>query len=422
MKGIVRVFIATGLLLVVAPFAVMATGGPEGGKPAQVTVWSTSDMKPLVEFMQALEKGFNAAHKDVQVKVEFKADQGFEQLLMTSAAAKSGPDVFDWWAGPFTNDMAGRGALLDLTNLYPKEKWNQALGTEYVTINGKKYAVPIELYYEILMYNREAFKKAGLDPNSFPETWDQLMVACAKLKAAGIAPFAFANKEGYIADVLVEGFSIEKFKNAEDLKKTLINGTFTEPRYLEGIAKVKELYDKGYLYEGGMSEPYSLYTSQIISGQAAISRGHGRFYKEVTGKIGKVMGLVTYPKWVEGGLAGKPKIGLNTAWYVMSYTKYPKQSVTVIDDFTSRDSFNTLYKIVGMTPATTNWDSSLIDDAETKAMIAKGAKMGTAPVYYPMYQTAEIYDALTKNYSPYLLGEITAGEFGKRIDEARPKK
>jgi raffinose/stachyose/melibiose transport system substrate-binding protein len=292
---------------------------------------------------------------------------------------------------------------------------------EYVTVNGHRYAVPIELYYEVLMYNRTLFQKAGLDPNKFPETWDQLMDACAKLKAIGVAPFAFANKEGYIADVLVEGFTIEKFKDAEDLKKTLIYGTFTEPRYLEGMAKVKELYDKGYLFEGGMSEPYSLYTSQIISGQAAIARGHGRFYNEVTKQIGNVMGIVTYPMWATGGLAGKPKIGLNTAWYVMSYTKFPKQSVEVLKDFTTRENFNQLYKIVGMTPATTNWDSSLITDEETKKMIAKGAQMGTAPVYYPLYQNSEIYDALTKNYSLYLLGEITAQEFGKRIDAARPK-
>ena len=135
------------------------------------------------------------------------------------------------------------------------------------------------------------------------------------------------------------------------------------------------------------------------------------------------MGLTTYPKWTNGGLAGKPKIGLNTAWYAMSYTKFPKQAAMVIDEFTSRESFNQLYKVVGMTPVTTNWDSStLIDDAETQAMIDKGKKVGTAPVYYPMYQTAEIYDALTKNYSLYLLGEISAKEFGQRIDEARPKK
>lgn len=291
---------AAMLMLALAPLVLFATGtGEPAGKPAQVVVWSTSDMKPLVEWMQALQTSFNAGHKDIQIKVEFKADQGFEQLLMTSAAAKTGPDVYDWWAGPFTTDMGSRGALLDVTTLYPKEKWDQALGVEYVTVNGRRYAVPIELYYEILMYNRDVFKKAGLDPNTFPETWDQLMDACEKLKAIGVAPFAFANKEGYIADVLVEGFSIEKFSDAEDLKKSLIYGTFTEPRYLEGLARVKELYDKGYLFEGGMSEPYSLYTSQIISGQAgncprprpvlqrsdqADRKGHGACYLPQMGR------------------------------------------------------------------------------------------------------------------------------------------
>ena len=135
--------------------------------------------------------------------------------------------------------------------LYPKAKWDQALGTEYVTVGGKKYAVPIELYYEVLMYNRDLFGKAGLDPNKFPETWEQLLNACEKLKAIGVAPFAFANKEGYIADVFVEGFTIQKFKDAEDLKKTLIEGSFAEPRYLEGLARVKELFDKGYMFGAG---------------------------------------------------------------------------------------------------------------------------------------------------------------------------
>jgi raffinose/stachyose/melibiose transport system substrate-binding protein len=421
MKGLSKAVFALCVLCLLAPALATAGGTKEAAGPATLSVWSTSEMKPLVEWMGALETKFNASHKDIQVKVDFKADQGYEQLLMTSAAAKTGPDVFYWWAGPFTNDMAGRGALLDLTTAYPKEAWDQALGVEYVTVAGKRYAVPIELYYEVLMYNRELFKKAGLDPNKFPATWSELMDACAKLKAIGVAPFAFANKEGYIADVLVEGFTIEKFKDAEDMKKTLIAGSFTEPRYLEGMAKVKELYDKGYMFEGGISEPYSLYTSQVISGQAAIARGTGRFLTEVRKQIGDVMGLATYPTWTNGGLAGKPKIGLNTAWYVSAFTKYPKQSVEAVKDFTNKDGFNTLYKIEGTMPATTNWDSTMITDPETRAIIDKAKKVGTAPEYYPLYPTSEIYDALTKYYSLYLLGEITAEQFGQNIDAARPK-
>ena len=47
--------------------------------------------------------------------------------------------------------------------------------------------------------------------------------------------------------------------------------------------------------------------------------------------------------------------------------------------------------------------------------------MGTAPEYYPLYPTSEIYDALTKYYSLYLLGQVTAEQFGQNIDAARPK-
>lgn len=416
------------VLLCLGLVPIFAGGGAESGKesgkteskmPAKVTAWATTDMEPLVKYMEALQEMVNSKRSDVEVTFEFKSDQGYEQLLMTSIAAKSGPDLFNWWAGPFTVDMATRGGLLALDDLYPKEMWDKALGVEYLVVDGKTYGVPTEFYYEILMYNKELFKKAGLDPDNFPETWDELLAACEKLKRIGVAPFAFANKEGYIADVLVEGITVQGFKDGEDVKKSLIQGTFTEPRYLKGMGYVKELYDKGYLYEGGISEPYNLYTQQMISGKAAISRGHGRFYNEVTAEIGDIMGLAVYPKWTEGGLAGKVKTGLNTAWYVTSYTEKPEMTVEVLKEFTSEEGFNMLFEMVGMKPATKDWNQNLVEDPNWRKIISKGQAEGTAPVYYPLYPSGSIYDALTKNYSLYLLGEISAVEFGKRIDAAR---
>ena len=45
----------------------------------------------------------------------------------------------------------------------------------------------------VMWYNKDAFKKAGLDPDKPPKTWPELFEAAKKLKAAGHATCGFSN-------------------------------------------------------------------------------------------------------------------------------------------------------------------------------------------------------------------------------------
>src|SRR3712207_8445012 len=53
------------------------------------------------------------------------------------------------------------------------------------------YAVPL-----LWVYNKQMFEKAGLDPDSPPQTWDAFLDACDKLKGAGITPITGGLKDG----------------------------------------------------------------------------------------------------------------------------------------------------------------------------------------------------------------------------------
>ena len=50
---------------------------------------------------------------------------------------------------------------------------------------GKTYALPINYYTQGLIYNRDLFKKAGLDPDKPPTTWDEVEADAAKISALG---------------------------------------------------------------------------------------------------------------------------------------------------------------------------------------------------------------------------------------------
>ena len=51
--------------------------------------------------------------------------------------------------------------------------------------SSKTYSLPINYYTEGLIYNRDLFKKAGLDPDKPPTTWDEVEADAAKISALG---------------------------------------------------------------------------------------------------------------------------------------------------------------------------------------------------------------------------------------------
>jgi len=60
----------------------------------------------------------------------------------------------------------------------------------YTAPNGQMLSFPLNSSTTVLNYNKDLFRKAGLDPNKPPTTWPELTLAAAKLKASGVAcPF-----------------------------------------------------------------------------------------------------------------------------------------------------------------------------------------------------------------------------------------
>jgi len=58
----------------------------------------------------------------------------------------------------------------------------------------------------VMWYNKDAFKKAGLDPNAPPKTWPEVFDAAKKLQAAGHATCGFAS--AWVTWLNIEQFSV----------------------------------------------------------------------------------------------------------------------------------------------------------------------------------------------------------------------
>ena len=150
-----------------------------------------SDPAPRAAW-EAMAKGFMAANPDVTVKINTFDHEGYKTSIRNFLTADP-PDVVTWYAGNRMAPFVTAGLFDDVSDVWAKESLNTKLksAAASMTINGKQWGVPYTYYQWGIYYRKDIFAKNGI---AVPTTWNELLAACAKLKAAGVTPFAIGTK------------------------------------------------------------------------------------------------------------------------------------------------------------------------------------------------------------------------------------
>ena len=197
------------------------------------------------------------------------------------------------------------------------------------------------------------------------------------------------------------------------------NGTYTDPRVIEFLKLYKELYDKGYFMEGGMNINYtSGYTSQIVGNRAAILL-NGCMYAYTVLKKAQGLensGMAPFPVWGKGKLKDAIPV-MAQVQVIAPWTKHPEAAVTVLKELLSAKYQNKALEMAGVTPVNPNWDRSLVKDPNIKLIYDRMTKKSVSN-FYPLYDYP-VWQAQIRYITLYLLGEISAEEAMKKMDEAK---
>lgn len=137
---------------------------------------------------QQVIKLFQAKHKNITVKGEFKDWNGYWDSLATTAAAQEAPDVIQM-DETYLASYAERGALLDLNTVRAHldtggiDKKVLATGM----VEGKQYAVPTGLTAYSMVVNTDLLAKYKIElPDDDTWTWDDLKEIGGRIsKASG---------------------------------------------------------------------------------------------------------------------------------------------------------------------------------------------------------------------------------------------
>ncbi len=161
-------------------------------------LWWHSMTGGLNDWVVDLANGFNASQKDFKVVPAYKG-QYDESMTAAIAAFRAGnaPHILQVFEVGTATMMASKGAIVPVGKVladagikFDPKAYIPAVVGYYTAPSGQMLSFPFNSSTTILNYNKDLFKKAGLDPNKPPATWPELVSAAAKLKASGVVcPF-----------------------------------------------------------------------------------------------------------------------------------------------------------------------------------------------------------------------------------------
>ena len=327
---------------------------------------------------QDIAKAYEADHPDVKITFQFLENEAFKAKLPTLLQSNDPPSMFYTWAGGVLKAQSETGALLDLKPAMDADNgaWRNSISAAAVdsmTFNGGVWAAPVQSGVVSFFYNRELFKKAGVDAASI-KTWDNFLAVVKKIKAAGITPIAVGGGDkwpvhfywSYLAMRIAgkDGFAAAKAGE---------NGGFANEAFVKAGEQLRELgkldaFQDGYLganwndtlatFDDGRAAMILSFENTALPAQQARNATNGKGLSE------DQLGRFAFPV-VTGapGLVTDDFGGIN-GWVVTKAA--PPATVDFLKYFTSVDTARLLAKKTGILP-TTKGASDAVEDPTLRA-------------------------------------------------------
>ena len=284
------------------------------------------------EWVNDLARDFNASQKDYKVVPTFKGSYD-ESMTAAIAAFRSGnaPHILQVFEVGTATMMASKGATVPVAKVmkdagadFNPAGYIPAVAAYYTAPDGQMLSFPFNSSTTIFYYNKDAFKKAGLNPDKLPTTWPEVFEAAKKLKASGhscpmtLAWNGWTQLESFSAWHNVEFATERNGLSANGYKARMKINSPLHVRHIDNLAQAAKAGE--YVYKGRGSAAQASFTA----GECAMIQTSSGYYGDVAKNAKFNYGLAPMPYYPD--VKGAPQntvIGGASLW-VMSGKKAPE--------------------------------------------------------------------------------------------------
>ena len=199
------------------------------------------------------------------------SDETFKTRVITDFETGSEPDVLFFFNGADANSFIEAGKVVSIDDIraeYPDfaSNMNDDLIADSL-VDGKKYAVPVNGFWEAMFVNTEVLDAAGVSVPGADYTWDMFLDDCQKIKDAGYAPIACA-----LGNIPHYWWEFAIFNHTSPETHLQIPESIDSAQgqaWVSGMEDIKALYEAGYFPENTLSATDDETFAMFTEGKAA---------------------------------------------------------------------------------------------------------------------------------------------------------
>jgi sn-glycerol 3-phosphate transport system substrate-binding protein len=342
-------------------------------KPVEINFWMGLTGQGG-ELLTRFGEDFNKSQSNYKVVVSFKG-QYPEQRAAAVAAFRAGnpPHIMQMFDAGSGDMMHARGAVIPVSDVFkraglqfdPADFIAPARGY-YGLPNGDLLSMPFNVSTTVLFYNKDAFRKAGLDPEKPPQTWPQLIDAAKKIRSTNAAACGYTTT--WLAWVMLEQFSSRHnvafgtHNNGRASVQASLQ-VANNPLLIKQVQTLVDMQkDKSFDYGGRSNDA----AAKFISGECAMltqsSGGLGAIARDAKFQFGTAQ----LPYWPEAkGAPYATTIGGASLWVFNAPNRSPAEYRGVAEflNFLKSDKVMTEWaKTTGFLPATNSAFKAMQDE------------------------------------------------------------
>src|SRR5581483_10796980 len=277
---------------------------------------------PSADEMGRLVEQFNASQSEFRVVATYKGS--YEETLAAALAAHKagkGPDRLQVYDAGTADLMAGKDVVRPLWQVMSESghavdaKYLPAVAGYYSDEKGRLLALPLSTATPVLYYNRDAFKRAQLDPDKAPKTWYEIPKTLGALRESGVScPMTTAWPSWVLFENMTAWHNEEFATHHNGMDGHGARLSFNGRLMVRWISMLSSWMKAGYFeYSGRAAEG----EARFVSGECAVLTSSSASYGELRENAKFDLGVAQLPYYDDIGGAPHNTLTGGAALWVM---------------------------------------------------------------------------------------------------------